>query len=985
MAERPSLDEIFGGGGGSTGGRPSLESIFGPQEQQEQPDSALQGWDPHREEEGSLGMHTRAATELWGGPGSGKPPVSFTGDVTDAAKTIWGALVSPRTAYTSIGQAFQGMGDTASEFYSALKKEFGDKYGTTDRIRHTYETDPAGFLLDASTVVTGAAGLGRKGTELGVKGLRRAIPSIGGVTGKVTSEDLRLAGEAGLMGGAQGAEYKAGVQGRLLQSDRPPPSAAMGPPPSDVLETGAPKIEGRVGAAEQLEAREALKRQRETSIAEGDAAHAAAIAETEPYGQAGRRLGGAGANPWAILSGGLIGGRLGAAAGAAASSPQAIGGAMYGLGAAERGMGRAPVISRAAIKAGALALLRDRDAKKDLSNAELKTVRAARDDDADSKTMQAAQRILQQRPELTGKTPLALPGQSRGLGASYGAYGPSDAPKHGGKTLPEFVMQQYWDHLRGLPGKARESAMGAAEGDPERFDPSSTLGMARMATTGGMPFARPGTLGVSGGRITQPGGETAAKNVHGLVPDLRVKVGVDPATLPEKPLFTQNTTNANAPKQLENIDAVLTKHPAPEASPEAWSQMMAHALATDDVPVPPYAFIRDINGAGAADKIKSLSPGQIADANHGFENTAKTRQAYEGGRVSPVQTGKLFLWSFLSRGVSPYTQESLFLDAFHKVGPWIEKAVAGKFTEKDVPAYLKAMEEAAPKGSGQPGAGATHNLNAFGSNFLLKMSKPGEDGKTPLLRLHELLSDPSKTGPQIRREFAKVSEGVGIDNKVMSFTLLATGHNDVMVIDRVQLRQMWDDGRFAGRNIYDGVKDAEGKVQIGTPMSTMTYGARGLLQYEAIERALGKKIKEIYTQAGRPQDGSIGRYHWETWVAHSQQEASHGTLEAIFDPTKISKVSAKQGEYGAYEYGARYKRDKGGTPYFSYQTPSGKSYNMTLPRYRAFLEAIKKPSSGVVPSGFKVTEAGNAPWYRRPEVDQKRLEALAKEAAAGKR
>jgi hypothetical protein len=29
----------------------------------------------------------------------------------------------------------------------------------------------------------------------------------------------------------------------------------------------------------------------------------------------------------------------------------------------------------------------------------------------------------------------------------------------------------------------------------------------------------------------------------------------------------------------------------------------------------------------------------------------------------------------------------------------------------------------APKGSGQPGAGATHNLNAFGQDFLFKMGK----------------------------------------------------------------------------------------------------------------------------------------------------------------------------------------------------------------------------------------------------------------------
>jgi glutamate-1-semialdehyde 2,1-aminomutase len=40
------------------------------------------------------------------------------------------------------------------------------------------------------------------------------------------------------------------------------------------------------------------------------------------------------------------------------------------------------------------------------------------------------------------------------------------------------------------------------------------------------------------------------------------------------------------------------------------------------------------------------------------------------------------------------------------------------FTEADFPAYEEWAKSVAPKGSGQPGAGATHNLNAFGQDFL---------------------------------------------------------------------------------------------------------------------------------------------------------------------------------------------------------------------------------------------------------------------------
>ena len=489
-----------------------------------------------------------------------------------------------------------------------------------------------------------------------------------------------------------------------------------------------------------------------------------------------------------------------------------------------------------------------------------------------------------------------------------------------------------------------------------------------------------------------PGQGVAEGNSLGFEPELRVQAKVGKFQLPEKPLILTGTTNQNAPRQIDNLDVVLKKNPDPTASPSAWSRMMAQAFATTDVPVPPYAFIRDINSDGAAAKISSLSPGQIQDADHGFQNAAQFRKDYVNGKLDVITTGKLFLWSFLSRGVSPYVQEGLFIDAFNGIDQWIRKAAAGNFTEADLPAYDAWARSAAPKGSGQPGAGATHNLNAFGKSFLLKMGRRSEDGKSNLDRLHTMMSDPNMTGPQIRREFAKFGEGVGIDNKVVSFTLLVSGHKDVMVIDRVQVKQLWDDGRFEGRNLYDGrtekrvVNTPEGPQEKnvtvpGTALADLTMGARGLLVYEAIERGLQKKIADIYASAGRPQDASIGRYHWESWVAHSQQEASHGTIDAILrsargDQGAINSVTAKQGEYGSYEYGARYGRDSANNGTFRYNVGQ-QEYSFNVPKFREFLDAIKNPKNGVVPRGFKVTEAGNAPWFNRPEVNQAKLGELA--------
>lgn len=469
-------------------------------------------------------------------------------------------------------------------------------------------------------------------------------------------------------------------------------------------------------------------------------------------------------------------------------------------------------------------------------------------------------------------------------------------------------------------------------------------------------------------------------NVSGFEPALRVKVsGV---TLPEKPIVLVSTTNKNAARQISELDRVLDMFPNAGFDTNEWAGMMAYATKSEEVPAPPYRFIKEVTGDGSAKNLRRLTQGQIDDASHGFDNAREFRRAYVNKELDEVTTGKLFLWSFLSRGISPYTQEAMFIDSFAGIDKYIRLAAEGKFTESTVAEYLDWAKTIAPAGSGQAGAGAKSNLNSFGQDFLLKMGRRGEDGKSHLRRLHEMLEDPDMTGRKIRREFATFGEGVGIDNKVVSFTLLVVGFNDVMVLDRVQIRQLWDDGRFKDRNLYDGRK-VDGKVVTGSALSSIGEGVRGILVYEAIERALDAQVKKIYTSIGRPQDASIGRYHWETWVADSQQEASHGTLEAILKDAKgddyaIATVTAKQGEYGAYEYGARYGVDMDNNPYYTYTTPDGGLYKFDVPGYRQFLGAIKKQGkSGVVPTGFSVQSAGNQPWYNKPEVNREKIRELA--------
>lgn len=480
-----------------------------------------------------------------------------------------------------------------------------------------------------------------------------------------------------------------------------------------------------------------------------------------------------------------------------------------------------------------------------------------------------------------------------------------------------------------------------------------------------------------------PGVGVAKENVGGFWPALRVMVKMAKEKLPAKPMVLTGTNPKNAARQIAALDDLATRFKDPAKSVLEWSRMMAVASAKNDVVVPPYQFIREMNDPQMLTSLlQRLSAGQIADADHGFANAAKFFELYTTGQMAVEDTGKLMLWSFLSKGVSPYTQEAMFLDAFRGIDPFIKMAAEGKFDDAAQKAYREWAATIASKGEGKPGAGTAHNLNGFGRDFLGKMSQRGKDGRTYMQRLHDALSDPKLSGKDIRRDFHLYAEGVGIDNKVLSFSLLVTGRNDVMVLDRVQIRHLWDDGRFNGINLYDGEK-VDGAPVAGSQLAAIGDGVRGLLVYEAIERSLEQRIKGVYQALGRPQDASVGRYHWDTWVADSGQEASHGSIDAVMrgalkhnDP--LGGITAKEGRFDTIQYGARYGVDPNGVPYFLYPDSTGAVYTFDLRSFRALIEETPKRSSGVQEKGFKYGDPRykDIPWFERPDVNREALDAL---------
>lgn len=520
--------------------------------------------------------------------------------------------------------------------------------------------------------------------------------------------------------------------------------------------------------------------------------------------------------------------------------------------------------------------------------------------------------------------------------------------------------------------------------------------------------------------ITETDGAKAQlPTTMGLGPMYVVESGVQPTG---KGFILTGTTNKNAAGQIAGIDPLMQRFPEMALDPDQWAKGMAEATGKPTVLSPPYRFMKAMRDGEYENLLRGLTEGQIRDADAGFANGKLFKEAYTSGAMDVADTGKLFMWGILSRGVDPFTHEGLFLDAFNGIEPWVKMAAEGKFTKEIAEGpYKKWAETAAPKGSGQAGAGATHNLNAFGRDFLLKMGTPSKDGITPLQKLHDMMSDPNMSGRQIRRAFAETGEGVGIDNKVVSFILLATGRDDVMVIDRIQLKNLWDDGRFADLNIWDGVNvpvvklkggatkrfppTDEGRAAAnafskanpgsevkkaavtGGSLAEATYGAKGILVYEALENALMREVGPMYERLGRPGVGSPGRFHWETWVARSNQEASHGTLGSILssrqgNPDPLRDVYSKQGDYQTYAYGAKYAVSPEG-PHYRYQLSTGEEVRLAPQVLSDVLERVKNPKYGVVPKNFKVSDTTGRPWYEREGVNRARLDELIREAASG--
>jgi len=447
-----------------------------------------------------------------------------------------------------------------------------------------------------------------------------------------------------------------------------------------------------------------------------------------------------------------------------------------------------------------------------------------------------------------------------------------------------------------------------------------------------------------------------------------------------KPALPKAINPKNGEAQAQKLAELAERHPDPLSSKAAWLKFERDLLGDNETPSAPTGLINLYNDMDSwVERHEQLTPEQLTAAGEGFDLVEDMSRAYENGDATVDTTGKLMLWGILSRMLSAHPHESAFLDAAvdKKLSEFISRAVEREWTQADIDEYFQWADTVIPDFA--PSKQGTSNLRSFGGTFLPKMSKRMPSGKSALEELHDLIADKSVPTSDIRAKYYGLNQGMGIQNKVLSFVLLMTGRKDVVILDRIQINSMWDAGRF-GKLIYDDV-------------ASLFEGAHGLARYEALERSLASKIQGLYDRIGRPEDASVGRYHWESWVRDSGQVVSHPTIKGMISETKgdqplassYADIGAPEGRFHQFAFGSVYARDANGTPYIMYADSNGVPHKFGLKRFKDFLNHVKKPSSGVIPAKFSVKsykEAGY-PWYQSEEVNRERLDQIIQDFSEG--
>jgi len=459
--------------------------------------------------------------------------------------------------------------------------------------------------------------------------------------------------------------------------------------------------------------------------------------------------------------------------------------------------------------------------------------------------------------------------------------------------------------------------------------------------------------------------------------DSRLTIPAEP-NVPKSEIL-QKSAGQRGEAVMKKANILMDKYPNALTDRNQWVALMSRMTGTriedpktGEITVPrfPEGLSKLTSVEGVLNALTEVSPEQRRLASEGLKGGEAIRNMFENGEFTQAEAAQYFLWNILSIGISPYPQESAFMHVMENgIIDFIDSAIDGKFltgemVETMVPKKEKGKTIRDKNGDpimvpgeidsgllnyynwidktltkGLPGSGAKSNLRSFGSSFLSKAAlevKKGEfAGKTRMEGLYELLADKDTPTLELRKKWQNFATGMSFNNKIFDFILLTTGRQDLYVIDRVRTEDFWDAtmlreeiGLKEDSSIYDGAELVRGKSK-AAGYSKILDNISGMVINEIAVRQTRTAVQEAYKQLGVTESADVGRFHWETWVATSGQEVSHGSIDAIVQIKKygnIKRGAVREGKYGKWDFNFEYIKERGKPDRFEFIDNDGNTY-----------------------------------------------------------
>jgi hypothetical protein len=348
---------------------------------------------------------------------------------------------------------------------------------------------------------------------------------------------------------------------------------------------------------------------------------------------------------------------------------------------------------------------------------------------------------------------------------------------------------------------------------------------------------------------------------------------------------------------------------------ENWAKVMAlrtQKSIPTEIAIPPATLHRWITNEGDFQKffLEKINedPEYLESALNGLASVMPNHEKAKKGEIPTIMTALHAMWGVMSISAAPVAQESGWIALVNnkKTLDYLYDSIDGSFDVSldewtdHVSTFLKSAKEGGMmadvldekgrpvldkdgKPKRKPFAGNAVTMNANSMHKVLTEFNGRWD------QLNDIINDADLTGSQMRDEFFKQGfGGAYLGNKILSFVLATIARDDLVIIDRWQLINLWKDyldKKSDGRPFrYEKDGTPVEKSNFYDTYVTLLSGTEGLAVFKSIEVAMNKLIEknepflreQLSTHGLEP---SIFALHWITWNMIKKEAVGHSSLD----------------------------------------------------------------------------------------------------------